>query len=63
MQLIGFLTVAMKTLLAKIPRDLRRVHVNLYSVGMDTTVQITSSLVKRTLNILLSVVKARLMIR
>ena len=57
------LTVATKTLLAKIPRDLQRVHVNLYSVGMDTTVQRTSSLVERTLNILLSVVEVRLMIQ
>ena len=33
-------TVTTKTLFAKISMDLRSVHVNLDSVGMDTTVQV-----------------------
>ena len=37
-------TIAMKTLLAKIPVDLRSVCVNLDSVGMDTTVQVINFL-------------------
>ena len=37
-------TVAMKTLFAKIPMDLRSVHVNLDSVGMDTIVQVINFL-------------------
>ena len=37
-------TIAMKTLFAKIPVDLRSVYVNLDSVGMDTTVQVINFL-------------------
>ena len=37
-------TIAMKTLFAKIPGDLRSVCVNLDSVGMDTTVLVISFL-------------------
>ena len=37
-------TVAMKTLFAKIPVDLRSVYVNLDSVGMDTIVQVVNFL-------------------
>ena len=37
-------TVAMKTLFAKIPVDLRSVYVNLDSVGMDTIVQVINFL-------------------
>ena len=37
-------TVAMKTLFAKIPMDLRSVFVTLDSVGMDTIVQVINFL-------------------
>ena len=37
-------TVVMKALFAKIPMDLRSVHVNLDSVGMDTIVQVINFL-------------------
>ena len=37
-------TIAMKTLFAKIPVDLRSVYVNLDSVGMDTIVQVINFL-------------------
>ena len=37
-------TIAMKTLFAKIPVDLRSVYVNQDSVGMDTTVQVINFL-------------------
>ena len=37
-------TIAMKTLFAKLPVDLRSVYVNLDSVGMDTIVQVINFL-------------------